>query len=271
VFLLDEPLASLDLALRTELKTEIASLVRSLGITTLLVTHDQSEALSMADRIAILRDGALEDVGKPQEIYTDPHTAFVAAFLSTPQINLLHGTLHATSEKEVVVNLGGQALRIPPTDHRAEYLAKRSGENVVVGLRTDALHLTSGYTAGATLIGQIRRIEYHGYEWLVHLETGIAPVDVDTLGTRTRRGLPRAQKNRPAYRVTSSRADLLPDVDGRSDTSRQHHGNRRRADIAIRMESTRGWKKGDAVNVAIDLSQLYFFGEDGTRIDPVTR
>jgi multiple sugar transport system ATP-binding protein len=87
VFLFDEPLSNLDAALRAELRVEIAALVRRLGVTSLYVTHDQIEAMTMADRIAIMRGGALQQVGPPRVVYEDPANAFVAGFLGSPSIN----------------------------------------------------------------------------------------------------------------------------------------------------------------------------------------
>jgi multiple sugar transport system ATP-binding protein len=87
VFLFDEPLSNLDASLRAELRVEIAALVRRLGVTSLYVTHDQVEAMTMADRIAVLRAGELQQVGSPRAIYEDPRNAFVAGFLGSPPIN----------------------------------------------------------------------------------------------------------------------------------------------------------------------------------------
>jgi multiple sugar transport system ATP-binding protein len=87
VFLFDEPLSNLDAALRTELRVEIAALVRRLGTTSLYVTHDQVEAMTMGDRIAVLRSGVLQQIGAPREIYEDPANDFVAGFLGSPPIN----------------------------------------------------------------------------------------------------------------------------------------------------------------------------------------
>src|SRR5262249_9450024 len=151
VFLLDEPLASLDPALRTEFRSEIASLVHSLGVTTVYVTHDQTEALAVADRLAIMRAGRLEDVGTPEEGYPDPRTAFVAAFLSMPQINMVRGTVYATPERAVLIDLGGQMIELPPTDWRVEYLAGRDRTQIIVGIRPDALQIVEHVQAGLTL------------------------------------------------------------------------------------------------------------------------
>src|SRR5262249_12044335 len=93
VFLFDEPLANLDAALRADLRLEIATLVRRLGVTSLYVTHDQLEAMTMADRIAVMRGGELLQIGPPRSIYEDPANVFVAGFLGSPPINWIDLTL----------------------------------------------------------------------------------------------------------------------------------------------------------------------------------
>jgi len=95
VFLFDEPLSNLDAALRAELRVELASLVRRLGVTSIYVTHDQVEAMTLGDRIAVMRGGLLQQVGTPKEIYESPANVFVASFLGTPSINRIEATHHA--------------------------------------------------------------------------------------------------------------------------------------------------------------------------------
>ncbi|HEY1486457.1 MAG TPA: ABC transporter ATP-binding protein, partial [Micromonosporaceae bacterium] len=92
LFLMDEPLSNLDSGLRSELRAEISSLVRELGVTTMYVTHDQTEALTMADRVAIMRRGVLQDVGTAAEVYGRPATLYVAAFLGSPRMNLIEAS-----------------------------------------------------------------------------------------------------------------------------------------------------------------------------------
>jgi multiple sugar transport system ATP-binding protein len=139
IFLMDEPLSNLDAAMRSELRMEIGGLVRSLGVTTLYVTHDQAEALTLADRMAILRDGVLQDVGTPQQLYADPATMFVAAFLSSPPINLLRAIAYADRDEGIILDFGTQRLVIPWTDARAHSFTAAHGSPVVVGIRADAL------------------------------------------------------------------------------------------------------------------------------------
>jgi multiple sugar transport system ATP-binding protein len=139
IFLMDEPLSNLDAAMRSELRMEIGGLVRSLGVTTLYVTHDQTEALTLADRMAILREGVLQDVGTPQQIYADPATMFVAAFLSSPPINLLRALAFASQDEGIILDFGKQRLVIPWTDPRSPSFMAAHGTPVVVGIRADAL------------------------------------------------------------------------------------------------------------------------------------
>src|SRR5690606_40605919 len=108
VFLMDEPLSNLDAKLRVQTRTQIASLQRRLGTTTVYVTHDQTEALTMGDRIAVLKDGKLQQVGTPRELYERPVNRFVAGFIGSPSMNLLH-----TEVIDGDIRLGSDRVRVP--------------------------------------------------------------------------------------------------------------------------------------------------------------
>ena len=105
LFLMDEPLSNLDSGLRAELRAEISALVRELGVTTVYVTHDQAEALTMADRVAILRRGVLQDVGTPTQVYSRPGTLYVAAFLGSPRMNLLEASVYVHLDRYIALHL----------------------------------------------------------------------------------------------------------------------------------------------------------------------
>src|SRR5687768_8517086 len=137
LFLMDEPLSNLDAGMRTELRMEIGSLVRSLGVTTIYVTHDQVEALTLADRIAIINRGVLQDVGTPGQIYNDPATAFTAAFLNSQQLNLLAPEVHTPQNQYILLDFGPHKLTIPWTDPRAYAVSKYTGGTIIVGIRPD--------------------------------------------------------------------------------------------------------------------------------------
>lgn len=139
LFLMDEPLSNLDSGLRAELRAEISGLVRELGVSTVYVTHDQAEALTMADRVAIMRKGVLQDVGTPTQVYGRPATLYVAAFLGSPRMNLLEATVYVHLDRYVTLNLGEQALYLPWDDIRARAVAHYHGERIVLGMRAEAL------------------------------------------------------------------------------------------------------------------------------------
>ena len=170
VLLLDEPMSNVDPGVRAELRSEIVNLARRLAVTTVYVTHDQSEALSMADRVAVLRDGALQQVGPPAQVYADPETVFVAAFLGTPRTSLLEAAVYATPDG-VVIDLGSQVLELPPDDTRTATLADHHTERVTIALRA----LRPGGGTGMTVRGIVRRVENLGHELLAHVDTGAVP------------------------------------------------------------------------------------------------
>jgi multiple sugar transport system ATP-binding protein len=175
-FLLDEPLSNVDAAVRAELRSEIVSLAHRLGVSALYVTHDQTEAMTMADRIAIMRQGRFEQVGPPAEIYGDPQRLFVAAFVGTPRTSLLQAALYARGTA-AVVDLGEQVLRIPFDDPRAKSLVPHHTDRVTVGLRPDALTLVPDDTEGA-LHGTVRSLEHLGNEVLAQIDIGGVPTGI---------------------------------------------------------------------------------------------
>jgi multiple sugar transport system ATP-binding protein len=131
LLLLDEPLSSLDAKLRQEMRLEVRAIQRRVGITALFVTHDQEEALSLADRIAVMKDGVIQQIGTPYEIYDSPANVFVADFVGEPAINLLPGT----------VADGGRA-RLSDSVQLTLPVPVAEGREVVVGVRPEDLHLT---------------------------------------------------------------------------------------------------------------------------------
>ncbi|MFD5226649.1 ABC transporter ATP-binding protein [Microbacterium sp. NPDC058342] len=127
VFLMDEPLSNLDAKLRVQTRTQIASLQRRLGVTTVYVTHDQTEALTMGDRIAVLKDGVLQQVGSPRELYETPNNVFVAGFIGSPAMNLF----------EVSLTEGGVQFGTKAVATESSAVAKAHGNTVTVGIRPE--------------------------------------------------------------------------------------------------------------------------------------
>jgi multiple sugar transport system ATP-binding protein len=283
VFLMDEPLSNLDAALRTELRMEIGALIRSLGVTTLYVTHDQVEALTLADRIAIMRDGVLQDVGTPQQLYDDPATVFVAAFLSSPHINLLHATAWAVEQEGIVLDFGAQRLCVPWTDPRSPSFMACHGSPVIVGIRPDALTLVAEPRSGPMLSGRLRNLEFHGHEWLAYAEAGIPAVDPEDVSEP--RFAPAGPTRPPttATRVRTSLSRLFGSADDHHTTAAAYMpgsaavtgsgrgGSHRRSDLVFRVGSSRGLAPGDNVHLAVDVDRILIFGGDGGRVDTVHR
>ena len=136
VFLMDEPLSNLDAKLRVQTRTQIASLQRSLGVTTVYVTHDQTEALTMGDRIAVLKDGVLQQVGTPREMYDHPANDFVAGFIGSPAMNLGQFTV-----KGDVATVG--AAKIPLSKATLDAITPEDGGKVTIGFRPESLDVVS--------------------------------------------------------------------------------------------------------------------------------
>ena len=136
VFLMDEPLSNLDAKLRVQTRTQIASLQRSLGVTTVYVTHDQTEALPMGDRIAVLKDGVLQQVGTPREMYDHPANDFVAGFIGSPAMNLGQFTV-----KGDVATVG--AAKIQLSKATLDAITPEDGGKVTIGFRPESLDVVS--------------------------------------------------------------------------------------------------------------------------------
>jgi multiple sugar transport system ATP-binding protein len=171
-FLMDEPLSNLDAKLRVQMRAEIARLQRDLAVTTIYVTHDQVEAMTMGDRVAVLKDGYLQQVGAPQHLYDEPTNVFVAAFIGSPSMNLYEGllTLNGTN----TVQIGDQTVAVAPeTLEKRPALRQYSGQNVVVGVRPEDFEdaaVATGAPADRRIKATVRLVEALGSELMVHFE-----------------------------------------------------------------------------------------------------
>ncbi|MDX6329234.1 MAG: multiple sugar transport system ATP-binding protein, partial [Streptomycetaceae bacterium] len=185
VFLMDEPLSNLDAKLRSHLRAEIARLTRGMGVTTVYVTHDQSEAMSLGDRVAIMRGGVLQQVSTPRDAYHLPENVFVAAFIGTPRINLLQATVQAPLEGGMWIDFGRQRLGLPdPLSPDHQLLRIQQGRQIIVGLRSEAVRIdrpSAARPGEVALSGIVEQVEYQGHESLVHLSTGSRPAVVPQL------------------------------------------------------------------------------------------
>ncbi|MEJ7784428.1 MAG: sn-glycerol-3-phosphate ABC transporter ATP-binding protein UgpC [Solirubrobacteraceae bacterium] len=171
-FLMDEPLSNLDAKLRVQMRAEIARLQQNLGVTTIYVTHDQVEAMTMGDRVAVMRKGKLQQVATPQELYDTPVNLFVGGFIGSPSMNMLEGTLEG-SGRELSVRLGAHVLTLDPAllDARPD-LEGYGGKPLVVGIRPEDLEdaeIAGETPQGRTLTGTVELREALGSEIMVHL------------------------------------------------------------------------------------------------------
>ncbi len=186
VFLFDEPLSNLDAELRVHMRIELARLHKSLAATVIYVTHDQVEAMTLADKIVVMRDGLISQVGSPLDVYDSPDNVFVAGFIGSPKINFIKGVVQSVSKTAVTVSLPGYG------DAKIGFVAKASqlkaGENVTVGLRPQHF----GATGKLKFKLNVELVEHLGGESFVYAGNGNG--DLITVATQTGRGLKTGQK-----------------------------------------------------------------------------
>ena len=167
VFLMDEPLSNLDAKLRVQMRAEVQRIQRRINVATMYVTHDQVEAMTMGDRVAVMRSGVLQQCDHPQHLYDHPDNLFVAAFIGSPAMNLYEASL---SEDGNTVRLGSQQLVLPVACRSAHPgLARFAGKKIILGLRPEHLPAaTSAAGTGPLLAGHVDLVEALGSELMVH-------------------------------------------------------------------------------------------------------
>jgi multiple sugar transport system ATP-binding protein len=164
VFLFDEPLSNLDAALRVQMRIEIAKLHHDLDATMIYVTHDQVEAMTLADRIVVLNGGIVEQFGSPLELYHHPQNLFVAGFIGSPRMNFLEGRVAGGTDNAVTVTLvGGETVVAPVAANGAT-----AGAKVTLGLRPE--HLIEGGGGDSEITGRVIQVEHLGGETYVYVE-----------------------------------------------------------------------------------------------------
>jgi multiple sugar transport system ATP-binding protein len=240
VFLMDEPLSNLDANLRVQMRGEVLRIQRRLGVATLYVTHDQTEAMTMGDRVAVLRGGELQQLATPQELYENPANLFVASFIGSPPMNLYEATISGSADA-LVLALGSQRVALPAdVGRRRSVLVSGDGRKLVVGIRPEHLSLGAGANGEQTLRADVELVESLGNESLVHFS-------IDARTVRNRGGVWTAD---PAVAQTSG------DIAGAS-----------AAEGVARVDPRVPVSAGDRVALAVDLDRLHFFdGETGQTI-----
>ncbi len=236
-FLMDEPLSNLDAKLRVQMRAEIAGLQRQLGVTTLYVTHDQVEAMTMGDRVAVIRKGELQQVADPQTLYDEPVNLFVGGFIGSPAMNMVEANIEQRGDA-YAARVGEQLLAIAPETLQARpALAGYAGRTVVLGIRPEHLEdvaLAPDTPADLRLHGSTELTEALGSEIMVHFAIQATPA------------------------MTQDVQELAQDVgDDRAVTARSAEAER--ATLVGRFGARSRVRPGDALEVAVDTRSLHFF------------
>jgi multiple sugar transport system ATP-binding protein len=231
VFLMDEPLSNLDAKLRVQMRADIAKLQRELKTTTVYVTHDQVEAMTMGDRVAVMSKGILQQVDAPQRLYDRPENLFVAGFIGTPPMNLLEANVSVNGG--VSIDLGGNTLPIPD-QALANYpkLREWNGRPVIVGLRAGDLHPAQGFDQLPQITADVELVESLGGESMAYFKVNTRQIKAESTAAEEE------LENEDAASVVGSRPNLV--------ASFPPH-------VQLRL--------GDRVQIAVDAKNLHFFDE----------
>jgi ABC-type sugar transport system ATPase subunit len=236
-FLMDEPLSNLDAKLRVQMRAEIARIQRDLGVTTLYVTHDQTEAMTLGDRVAVMKKGELQQVAEPQVLYDHPTNLFVAGFIGSPAMNLLQGTLSGGEDGDLELAVGKQKLRINRAVlNQRPALRGYLGKTVVVGIRPEDMEDASLVpdADGSQIESKADLVEAMGSDVLIHFV-----VDAPQVVTDDTKELAR---------------DVGTDVLG---LDQQPH-----TDLVARFSPRTRVRDGDTVTVHIATDRLHYFDPD---------
>jgi multiple sugar transport system ATP-binding protein len=238
VFLMDEPLSNLDAKLRVQMRAEIAKIQRQVGVTTVYVTHDQIEAMTMGDRVAVMRKGELQQLGAPQALYDNPENLFVASFIGSPAMNLVEGEI-VKANGDLGVRLGDQELPISgDVAAKRPGLADYEGRTVAVGIRPEHMEDAAIESDGKPrLRGHVTVTEALGSEVLAHVEVQAKPVSSDEV-----------------IEVVEGDQAVIEDL--------QTAAAERRTTIVARFDASTRAKPGVDVEIAVEAGKLQFFDLD---------
>jgi multiple sugar transport system ATP-binding protein len=239
VFLMDEPLSNLDAKLRVQMRAEISRIQRQLAVTTVYVTHDQVEAMTMGDRVAVMRRGLLQQLDAPQRLYEQPANLFVASFIGSPAMNVLEGTLEQNGDG-LACKVGGATLTLPPELVRSRpALMHVLGKPIAVGIRPEALDEASAAANGGRLRGRVEAVEALGPEQLAYVEIDARPVLVEDV----LEGL-----------VDKEAAQDLAEI--------RSEGDGQRAPVVARLDASAAVRPDDVIELSVDARRLHFFDLD---------
>jgi multiple sugar transport system ATP-binding protein len=237
-YLMDEPLSNLDAKLRVHMRAEISELQDNLGVTTIYVTHDQVEAMTMGDRVAVMRKGELQQVAPPQELYDRPVNLFVGGFIGSPAMNMVEAALEQRNGS-LVARLGSQELMLTEGELRARpALAAYAGRKVVLGIRPEALEdaaLEPEIPSEHRIQGVVVLREPLGSEIVAHFEVDAPPA------------------------LTEDVRELARDVGQESKVQAPADEDTAKTTMVGRFGPRSRIRSGDVIDVAVDMSTLHFF------------
>jgi multiple sugar transport system ATP-binding protein len=245
-FLMDEPLSNLDAKLRVQMRSEIARIQHDLGVTTIYVTHDQTEAMTMGDRVAVLRKGELQQVDSPQALYEHPVNLFVAGFIGSPAMNLFDASLVADGDG-LAVEFGGFRLAVPP-EVAAERAALRAhvGRTIVLGVRPEDMEdaaLVSDAPADRRITSTVELREALGSDVVVHVSIAAPPA------------------------MTEDMKELASDVGQEAVEHAEQLAAGGRTTLLARLNPRTSVTKGAPIELVVDTRRLHFFDPaDGSGI-----
>jgi multiple sugar transport system ATP-binding protein len=243
VFLMDEPLSNLDAKLRVQMRAEISRIQRQLRVTTVYVTHDQVEAMTMGDRVAVLRRGVLQQFEAPQRLYEQPANLFVASFIGSPAMNMLDGRLEPNGDG-MVCKIGSASFVLPAEivkDRPA--LANHVGKPIAVGIRPEALDQSESQNGDTGVLrGRVQGIEALGSELLAYVDIEAKPVLVEDV-----------LEGIVDMEAAKDIAEIKGDADGA------------RATVVARLDPSARVHPDDVLELAVDLRRLHFFDLDSGR------
>jgi multiple sugar transport system ATP-binding protein len=241
-FLMDEPLSNLDAKLRVQMRSEIARIQNDLGVTTIYVTHDQTEAMTMGDRVAVIRRGMLQQVDNPQTLYEHPVNLFVAGFIGSPAMNLFDATLSAGDDGGLTVEFGGFRLPLP-----AETIAERqalrgfAGRSLVLGIRPEDMEDASLVTDAPPerrISSTVDLREALGSDVVVHMTIAAPPA------------------------MTDDMKELASDVGAEALDHVQRLAAGGTTTLIARLNPRTSVQKGSPVELVVDTHRLHFFDPD---------
>jgi multiple sugar transport system ATP-binding protein len=240
-FLMDEPLSNLDAKLRVAMRGEIASLQDRLEVTTLYVTHDQVEAMTMGDRVAVLRDGRLQQVASPTDLYERPDNLFVAGFIGSPAMNIAEARVREEDGTVFIELQEGVSVAIDPAGlERYPRVREYAGRNIAVGIRPEHFAPVEDVAPDRIWRGlPVKLVEALGAESLVHVDTSTAPV------------------------VTEDMRKAIDDEDAFAELKRQAAAGGQR--FVLRFDPMGAPKPGDRIDVGLRTERIHFFDLESGR------